>query len=159
VKNLWSKCSPYHYQFSSVTQLCWTLCDPMDCSTSGFPVHHQLPEIAQTHVHQGRDANQPSHPLLSPSLRTSVFPASGSFPNSQFFPSIGQSTRVSASALVLPKNIQDWFPLGWIGWISLLSKGLWRVFLNTTVQNHQFFGAPLSLCCNSCIYTLLLEEP
>ena len=54
-------------QFSSVTQLCWTLCDPMDCSMSGFPVHHQFPEIAQTHVHQGRDTNQPSHPLSSPS--------------------------------------------------------------------------------------------
>ena len=159
MKNLWSKYSPYHYQFSSVTQLCWTLCNPVDCSTSGFPVHHQLTEIAQTHVHQVSDANQPSHPLLSPSPQASGFPASGSFPISQFLASVGQSTRASASASVLPMNIQAWFPLGWTGWISLLSKGLWRVFLNTTVQNHHFFGAQLSLCCNSCIHTCLLEKP
>ena len=68
------------------------------------------------------------------------FPATGSFPMSQFFASGGQSIGVSASAPVLPKNIQDWFPLGWTGWISLLSKGLSRVFFNTTVQKHQFFG-------------------
>ena len=73
------------------------------------------------------------------------FPASESFQMSQFFPSGGQSTRVSASTLVLPMNIQDWFPLGWTGWISLQSKGLSRVFSNTTVQKHQFFGAQLSL--------------
>ena len=123
VKNLWSKYSPYHYQFSSVTQLCWTLCNPMDCSTSGFPVHHQLPEIAQTHVHQVGDANQPSHSLLSLSPQTSVVPASGSFPISQFFASVGQSTRALASASVLPMNIQDRFPLGLTSGISLLSKG------------------------------------
>ena len=73
------------------------------------------------------------------------FPASGSFPMSQFFTSGGQSTRVSTSASVLPMNIQDWFPLGWTGWISLLYKGLSRVFSNTTVQKHQFFSAQLSL--------------
>ena len=73
------------------------------------------------------------------------FPASGSFQMSQFFTSGGQSNGVSASASVLPINIQDWFPLGWTGWISLLSKGLSRVFSNTTVQKHQFFGTPLSL--------------
>ena len=71
---------------------------------SGFPVHHQLPEIAQTHVHQVGDAIQPSHPLLSLSPQTSVFPA---FPINHFFASAGQSTRASASALVLPVNIQD----------------------------------------------------
>ena len=69
------------------------------------------------------------------------FPASGSFQMSQFFASGGQSIGVSASASVLPMNIQDWFPLGWTGWISLLSKGLSRAFSNTTVQKHQFFGA------------------
>ena len=69
------------------------------------------------------------------------FPASGSFPVSQFFASGGQSIGASASASVLPMNISDWFPLGWTGWISLLSKGLSRVFSNTTVQKHQFFGA------------------
>ena len=73
------------------------------------------------------------------------FPATGSFPMSQFFTSGCQSIAVSASASVLPMNIQDWFPLGWTGWISLQSKGLSRVFSNTIVQKHQFFGAQLSL--------------
>ena len=73
------------------------------------------------------------------------FPASGSFQMSQFFASGGQSIGVSASISVLPMDIQDWFPLGWTGWISLLSKGLSRVFSNTTVQKHQFFSAQLSL--------------
>ena len=73
------------------------------------------------------------------------FPASGSFQMSQFFTEDDQSIGVSASASVLPMNIQDWFPLGWTGWISLHSKGLSRVFSNTTVQKHQFFGAQLSL--------------
>ena len=73
------------------------------------------------------------------------FPAPGSFPMSQFFASGGQSSGVSASASVLPMNTQDWFSLGWTGWISLLSKGCSRVFSNTTVQKHQFFGAQLSL--------------
>ena len=73
------------------------------------------------------------------------FPASGSFQMSQFFKSGGQSTRVSASASVLPVHIQVWFPLGWTGWVSLLSKGLSRVFSNTRVQKHQFFSTQLSL--------------
>ena len=90
------------------------------------------------------------HPTISSSVVPfssclHSFPASGSFPVSEFFASGGQSIGVSASASVLPKNIQDWFPLGWTGWISLLSKGLTRVFSNTTVQKHQFFGAQLSL--------------
>ena len=86
------------------------------------------------------------HPTISPSVapfffRLQFFPASGSFPMSQLFTSGGQKIGVSASASVLPMNIQDWFPLGWTGWISLLSKGLSRVSSNTTVQKHQFFGA------------------
>ena len=81
------------------------------------------------------------HPLLLP---PSIFPASGSFPVSLFFTSGGQSIGVSASTSVLPVNIQDCFPLGWTGWISLQSKGLSRVFSNITVQKHQFFGAQLS---------------
>ena len=85
------------------------------------------------------------------------FPASGSFQMSQFFPSGGQSTGVSTSASVLPMNIQDWFPLGWTGWIALQSKGLSRVFSSTTVQKHQFFGAQLSLQSNFHIRTWLLE--
>ena len=96
----------------SVAQTCPTLCNPMDCSMPGFPVHHQLPELAQTHIHWVSDAIQPSHPLLSPSPAFSLFPASGSFPLSQFFTSGGQSIGASASASVLPVNIQGWFPLG-----------------------------------------------
>ena len=86
-------------------------------------------------------------------------PASGSFLVGQFFPSGGQSMRVSASASVLPMNIQNWFPSGLMGWISLQSKELSRVSSNTTVQKHQFFGAQLSLESNSHIHTWLLEKP
>ena len=86
------------------------------------------------------------------------FPTPGSFPMSQFFGSGGQSIGVSASASVLPMNIQDWFPLRWTGWISLHSKGLSRVFSNTIVQKHQFFSAQLSLWSNSHIHTWLLEK-
>ena len=87
------------------------------------------------------------------------FTASGSFQMSQFFPSGGQSIGVSASASVLPKNIQDWFPLRWTGLISLQSKGLSRVFSNTTVQKHQLFSAQLSLWSSSHIQTWPLEKP
>ena len=87
------------------------------------------------------------------------FPVSGSFQVSQLFASGGQSNGVSASTSVLPMNIQDWFILGWTGWISLHSKGLSRVFSNTTVQKHQFFSAQLSLESNSHIHTWLLEKP
>ena len=90
----------------------------------------------------------PSNHLTSPSVipfssRLQSLPASGSFPMSQLFASGGQRIGVSASASVLPMNIQDCFPLGWTGWISLLSKGPSRVFSNTTVQKHQFFGTQL----------------
>ena len=87
------------------------------------------------------------------------FLASGSIPMSWLFASGGQSIEVSASASVLPKNIQDWFPLGLTALISLQSKGLSRVFSNTTVQKHQFFSVQLSLWSNSYIYTWLLEKP
>ena len=111
-------------QFNSVAQSCLTLCDPMDCSMPGIPVHHQFPELAQTHVHRVSDAIQPSHPLPSPSPPAFTFiPASGSFPINLFFTSGGQSIGASASALVLPINTQDWFPLGLTIWISLQSKG------------------------------------
>ena len=90
------------------------------------------------------------HPTISSSVIPfsfclQSFPATGSFPRSQFFASGGQSIRVSASSSVVPMNIQDWSPLKWTSWISLQSKGLSRVFSNTTVQQHQFFGAQLSL--------------
>ena len=124
----------YIPQFSSVQSLSrvW-LCDPMNRSTPGLPVHHQLPEFTQTHVHQVSDAIQPSHPLLSPSP-----PASNPcqhqsfFPMSQHFAWGGQSIGVSASASVPPLNTQDWSPLGWTDWISLQSKGLVRFFSSTT---------------------------
>ena len=130
-------------QFSSVTQLCLTLCDPMNCSTSGLPVHHQLPESTQTYVHWVGDAIQPSHPFVVPfSSCPQSFPASGSFQMSQLSASGGQSIGVSASTSVFPMNTQDWSPLGWTGWISLQSKEFSRVFSNTTVQKHQFFLSP-----------------
>ena len=126
-------------QFSSVVQSCLTLCDPVDCSTPGFSVHHQLLEPTQTHVHQVGDAIQPPYPLLSPSP-PAFFPGIRLFPMSQFFASGGQSIGVSASASVLPMNTQHWSPLGWTGWISLQSKGLSWVFSNTTAQKNQFSG-------------------
>ena len=130
-----------------------TVDDALDCSTPGFPVHHQLPELTQTLLHWVGDAIQPSHPLSSPSPPAlNLFPASGSFQMNQLFTSGGQSIGVSALPSVLPMNTQDWFPLGWIGWISLQSKGLSRVFSNTTVQKHQFFGAQLSSQSNSHIH-------
>ena len=133
-------------QFSSIPQLHLTRCNPMDCSMPGFPVHHQLLEFTQTQ----RPLSRWCHPTISSSVipfsfHLQSFPASGSFPVSQFFASGGQSVGVSALASVLPMNIQDWFPLGWTGWIALQSKGLSRGFSNTTVQKHQFFGAQLSL--------------
>ena len=143
---------PPSVQFSSVAQSCLTLCNPMDCSMPGFPVHPQLPELTQTHVHRVSDAIQPSHPLSSPSPPQS-FPASGFFQMSQLFASRGQSIGVSASTSLLQMNIQDQSPLGWTGWISLQSKGLSRVFSNTTVQKHQFFSTQLSSQSNSHIHT------
>ena len=104
------------------------------------------------------------HPTISSSVipfssRLQFFPASESFPVSQFFTRGGQSIGVSASTSVLPMNTQDWSPLGWTGWISLQSKGLSRVFSSTTVQKHQFFSAQLSSQSNSHIHTWLLEKP
>ena len=108
-------------------------------------------------------SSQWCHPTISSSLipfssRLQSVPASGSFPRNQFFASGGQSIGVSASASVLPVNIQDWFPLGLTSWISLQSKGLSRVFSNTTVQKHQFFGTQLSLQSNSHIHTWLWKN-
>ena len=115
-------------QFSSVAQSCLTLWNPMNRSTWGFPVHHQLPESTQTHVHE---SVMPSNylflcrPLL---LKPSIFPSIRVFQMSQLFASRGQSIGVSASTSILPMNTQDWPPLGWTDWISLQSKGLPRVF-------------------------------
>ena len=135
----------YLLQFSSVAQSCPTLCDPMNCSTPGLPVHHQLRESTQTHVHWVGDAIQLSHPLSSP-----FPPAPNPSQHQGLFQWVssawdGQIIGVSASTSILPMNTQDWAPLGWTGWISLQSKGLSRVFSNTTVQKRQLFGAQLSL--------------
>ena len=112
----------------------WLFAWPMGCSTPNFPVHHQLPELAQNHVHWVGDN---IYPTISSSVNPfsfclQSFPTPGSFPVSQFFKSGGQSIGASASASVLPMNTQDWSPLEWTGWISLQSKGLSRVFSNTT---------------------------
>ena len=132
-------------QFSSVAQWCLTPCDPLDCSTLDFPVHHQLPELAQT-----RPSSQWCHPTISSSVipfssHLQSFPASGSFPVSQFFPSTGQSIGASASASVLPLNIQDWFSLGLTGLISLQPKGLSRVSSNTMFKSIN--SSALSFLC------------
>ena len=145
-------------QIRSVAQSCPTLCDPMDCSMPDLPVHHQLPEFTQTHVHWVGDTIEPSSSVVPFSSCLQSFPASGSVPRSQFFPSGGQTLGASASASVLPMNIQDWFPLGWTGWISLQFKGLSRVFSNTTGQKHQFFSTQLSSQSNSHIHTWPQEK-
>ena len=147
-------------QFSSVAQSCPTLGNPMNFSTPGLPVHHQLPEFIQTHVHRVGDAIQPSHPLLSPfapspnpSQHQSLF---------QWVSSLHEVAKVlgvSALASFLPKKPQGWSPSQWTGCISLQSKGLSRVFYNTTVQKHQFFGTQLSSQSNSHIHTWPLEKP
>ena len=147
-------------QFSSVAQSCPTLCDPMNCSTLGLPVHHRILEFTQTPVHRVSDAIPAISSSVIPfSSCPQSLPASKSFPMSQLFAWGGQSTGVSALASVLPKNTQGWSPSEWTGWISLQSKGLSRVFSNTTVQMHQYFGAQFSSQSNSSIYTWLLEKP
>ena len=143
---------------SSVVQSCPTLCDPMNRSTPGLPVHHQLPEFTQTHIHRVGDAIQPSHPLLSPSP-----PALNPSQHQGLFQWVNSSHEV---AKVLEFQLQhqpfQWTPgtaLGWTGWISLQSKGLSRVFSNTTVQKHQFFFTQLSSQSNSHIHTWPPEKP
>ena len=126
--------------------------------------HNRLPCPSPIPGAYSNSLNQWCHPTISSSVVPfssclQSFPASGSFPMSQVFTSGGQSIRVSASASVLPMNIQDWFPWGLTGLIFLQSKGLSRVFSNTTVQKHQSFGAQFSLQSNSHIHTWLLEKP
>ena len=136
-------------QFSSVTELCPALCDPVDCSMPGLPVHHQLPEFTQNSCPLSRWCHLTISSSVVPfSSCLQSFSASQSFPVSQLFASCGQSIGVSASALVLPMNIQDWFPSGFT-YLILQSKGLSRVFSNTTVQKHQFFGTQPFLWSNS----------
>ena len=130
----------------SVAQSCPTLCDPRE------PQHTRPPCPSPTSgVHPNScPLSRWCHPTISSSVipfssYPQSFPASGSFPMCQLFTSGGQSIGVSASTSVLSMNTQDWYSLGWTDWISLLSKGLSRVFSNTTVQKHQFFCAQLSL--------------
>ena len=140
-------------QFSSVAQLCPTPCNPTNHSTPGLPVHHQLPEFTQTHVHRVGDAIQPSHPLLSPSLLPPI-PSSIRVFSSESTLLMRWPKYWSFSFSIIPsKNTQEGSPLEWTGWISLQSKGLSRVFSNTTVQKHQFFGAQPSSQSNSHIHT------
>ena len=146
-------------QFSSVAQSCPTLCDPMNPSMPGLPVHHQLPEFTQTQIHRVNDAIQPSHPRSTLLLLPPIPPASKSFPMSQLFAWGVQSTRVSALPSFFPKKFQGWSPSEWTGWISLQPKGLSRVFSNTTVQKHQFFSAQPSSQSNSHIRTWPQEKP
>ena len=143
----------YSVQFSSVAQSCPTLCDPMNCSMPGFPVHHQLPEFSQTHAHPVGDAIQPSHPLLSPSP-----PAPN--PSQHQSPSNESTLRMrwpkywSFSFSIIPSKEHPGLISFRMVWLDLLqSKGLSRVFSNTTVQKHQFFGAQLSSQSNSHIHT------
>ena len=159
-KGPYSQSYDFSNQFSSVAQLCLTPCNPMDCSTPGFPVHHQRLKLAQTQVHRVSDTIQSSHPLSSPSPPTfNLSQHQDLFKWVSSSHQSGQSIGVSASASVLPVNTQDWSPLRWTGWISLQSKGLLRVFSNSIAQRHQFFSTPLSLWFNSHIYTWLLEKP
>ena len=139
--------------YGSVAQLSPTLCNPMDCSMPGLSCPSLSPRVCSKSYSLSRWC----HPTISISVARfssclQSFPASGSFPMCRLFALGGQSivASASASASVLPMNIQDWFPLGWTSWISLQSKGLSRVFSNTTVQKHQFFGTqPQGFPCGS----------
>ena len=135
----------FSVQFSSVAQSYLTL-QPHGLQHARPPCPSPTPRIYPNLCPLSRWC----HPTISSSVipfssSLQSFPASGSFPRTQFFASGGQNIRVSASISVLPMNIQDWSALGWTGWISLQSKGLSKVFSNTTVQKHQFFSAQLSL--------------
>ena len=143
-------------QIRSVAQSCPTLCNPMNRSMPGFPVHHQLPEFTPTHVHWVSDAIQPSHPLSSPS--PPIPPSIRVFSNESTLRMRWPKYWVWALASFLSKKSQGWSPSEWTGWISSQSKGLSRVFSNTTVQKHQFFSAQLSSQSNSHIHTWPLKN-
>ena len=145
LQNLWLIGSRALAQFSSVTHSCLTLCDPMDCSTPG-----QLWSLLKL---MSIELVMPSSRLIlccPHLLLPSVFSTIRVFEMSQFFTSGGQSIGASASTSVLPMNIQDWFPLGWTGWISLQSKGLSSVFSNTTVQKQEHWLSHVLSCLSAC---------
>ena len=132
-------------QFSSVAQSCPTLCDPMNCSTPGLPVHHQLPESTQTHVHRVGDAIKPSHPLSSPCLLPSIFPSIRVFSN-ELALRIRWPKYWSFSFNISPSNEHPGLISFRMDLLDLLAvQGLSRVFSSTTVQKHRFFSAQLSL--------------
>ena len=131
-------------QFSSVTQSCPTVCDPMNRSTPGLPVHHQLPEFTQTHIHRVSDANQSSHPLSSPSP-PAPNPSSIRVYSNESTLHIRWPKYWSFSFSIIPSNEIPGLLSFRMDWISLKSKGLSRVFSKTAVQKHQFFGSQLSL--------------
>ena len=135
----------------SIAELCLTPCDPMDCSTPGFPILHQLLSFTQTHVHWVDDVIQPSCPIIPFSSCLLSF-LSKSFLVSQLFTSCSKSIGTSASASVFPMNIQDWFPLGLTGLISLQSRGLSGVFSKNTVQK-------LSILWCSAFFMVQLSHP
>ena len=134
-------------QFSSVSQLCLTLCNPRTAAhQASLSITNSWSLPAQTQVHRLGDGIQQSHPLSSPSPHAfNLSQHQGLFKWVSILHQVAKAIGVSASASVLPMNIQNWFPLGWTSWISLQSKGLSRVFSNTTVQKHQFFSTQLSL--------------
>ena len=144
----WASSPPPHprilVQFSWVAQSCPTLCNPMNRSTPGLPVRHQLSEFKLPSIESAMPSNHLicCRPLF---LVPSNFPSIRDFSNESALCTRWPKYCSSASASVLPMNIQDWFPLGWTSWISLQSKGLSRVFSNATVQKHQFFSTQLSL--------------
>ena len=145
---------PHLVQLSSVSQSCLTLCNPTDCSTPGLPVHPQLPELPQTHVHGVSDAIQPSHPLSSPILLPpSIFPSIRVFSNESVLQirwpeywSFNFSISLSNEYSGLISFGTDWFEL-------FMAQGISRVFSNTTFQKHQLFGAQPSLWSSSHIHT------
>ena len=146
--------SPLQFRCSVMSDTLW----PYDCSTPGLPVHHQFSVCSNSFP-----LSWWCHPTISSSIIPfssclQSFPALGSFPMSQFSSSGGRSVGVSASTSVLPMNIQDWFPLGLTDLISFQSKGLSRIFSNTTVQKSQFFGTQFSLQSNSHIHAWLLKN-
>ena len=135
----------------SVTKLCPTLCNPMNCSAPDFPFLHYLPEFVQTRVHWISVPSNNHLILCHPHLHLpSIFPSIRVF---SIESALHRSIAASASASVLPMNIQTWFPLGLTSWISLLSKGLPKVFSSNTLQKHQFFSAQSSLWSNFHIWT------
>ena len=142
----------------SVTQSCPTLKDLMDFMTAGFPVHHDLSELAQTRVHWVGDAIQPSLPLSSPSPPTFNPSQNQVFSNMSVLRMRCLKYWSFSVNINTSMNTQDWSPLGWTCWISLQPKGLSKVFSNTTVQKHHFFCAHVSLQSNSYIHTWPLDK-